>query len=305
MKNLIIVSLIAVITLASCTDSDESKSASPNRSEKPVVHTTNYPLAYFAKRIAGDAIDLNFLPGNADGDPAFWEPTEDDIAKLQAADLILLNGATYEKWIDHVSLPSSTQVDTSTEIAAWFIEIKETGTHSHGAGGDHSHDGTAFTTWLDMGQANEHAKAVQLALADLLPDSKTTLEENAAKLFGDLDQLHEDLKAITAKIGEQPLVASHPVYHYLARDYGLKIESVVWEPETVPNEDGMAELQKILGDHPAKVMIWEGEPATESVAKLKALGIESVVFDPCGNQPDEGDFLSVMRQNLENLTAIQ
>jgi len=27
------------------------------------------------------------------------------------------------------------------------------------------------------------------------------------------------------------------------------------------------------------------------------------VFDPCGNAPDQGDFMSVMRQNVENLKA--
>jgi zinc transport system substrate-binding protein len=51
-------------------------------------------------------------------------------------------------------------------------------------------------------------------------------------------------------------------------------------------------------------MIWEGEPLPESVAKLKEMGIESIVFDPCGNRPDEGDFLSVMKNNVANLRRI-
>jgi hypothetical protein len=32
-------------------------------------------------------------------------------------------------------------------------------------------------------------------------------------------------------------------------------------------------------------------------------GINSLVFDPCGNVPEPGDFLSVVRQNAENLKA--
>ena len=40
-----------------------------------------------------------------------------------------------------------------------------------------------------------------------------------------------------------------------------------------------------------------------SVDKLAASGIKSLVFDPCGNVPDQGDFLSVMKQNVKNLEA--
>ena len=40
----------------------------------------------------------------------------------------------------------------------------------------------------------------------------------------------------------------------------------------------------------------------EGVAGIAAeTGFDSLVFDPCGNAPDQGDFLSVMRQNIENL----
>jgi zinc transport system substrate-binding protein len=51
-------------------------------------------------------------------------------------------------------------------------------------------------------------------------------------------------------------------------------------------------------------MIWEGEPKPESVAKLKAMGIDSIVYDPCGNRPETGDFLTVMKQNVKNLKEI-
>jgi zinc transport system substrate-binding protein len=50
-------------------------------------------------------------------------------------------------------------------------------------------------------------------------------------------------------------------------------------------------------------MIWEGEPAQVSVDGLKALGVNSLVFDPCGNVPERGDFLTIMHQNVENLRS--
>jgi hypothetical protein len=35
--------------------------------------------------------------------------------------------------------------------------------------------------------------------------------------------------------------------------------------------------------------------------KLKSIGVESLVFDPCGNVPAQADFLTVMRANVNNL----
>ncbi|MBU6302640.1 MAG: zinc ABC transporter substrate-binding protein [Verrucomicrobia bacterium] len=270
---------------------------------KPVVQASNYPLAYFAQRIAGERIDVQFLPP-PDGDPAFWEPSDADIGKLQSADRILLNGATYEKWLAHVSLPDSLLWDTSEAFAPRFFTIKDTTTHSHGKEGAHSHAGTAFTTWIDFSQARLQAESVLLGLVRLLPDARKDLEARAATLTTDLDELDREMLSLARAIGDQPLVASHPVYHYLARRYGLKIESVLWEPETVPDEAALQTLRGVLTKHPAKWMIWEGTPAPESVAKLRTLGLGSLVFAPCGNRPETGDWLTVMRQNLGNLRAI-
>ena len=34
---------------------------------------------------------------------------------------------------------------------------------------------------------------------------------------------------------------------------------------------------------------------------MKEYGIGSIVFDPCGNTPAKGDYISVMEQNFHNL----
>jgi zinc transport system substrate-binding protein len=91
------------------------------------------------------------------------------------------------------------------------------------------------------------------------------------------------------------------VYQYFATRYSLNLQSVLWEPEVMPEDDQWNTLQAVLAKHPAKWMIWEGEPMAASVEKLQTLGVQSLVFDPCGNTPEQGDFLSVMQQNIVNL----
>ena len=47
-----------------------------------------------------------------------------------------------------------------------------------------------------------------------------------------------------------------------------------------------------------------GTPIKSAVDVLEAMGIQSVVFDPCGNVPSEGDFLSVMQHNVTNIETV-
>ena len=265
-----------------------------------IVYTVNYPLQYFAQRIAGDHADVIF-PAPADGDPAFWQPSIDIIAAYQQADLILLNGADYAKWINRAALPRRKLVDTSAGFSDHYIHVTAGATHSHGPGGDHSHAGTAFTTWLDFNQAAGQARAIADAMIRERPMWQTDFSRNLAALEADLRAIDQQLQSTVAVKPELPLLASHPVYQYFQRRYGLKLKSVMWEPDEVPDKAQWAALERDLGDHPARWMIWEGEPNPESIQRLRNMGVDSMVFDPAGNRPQDGDFLDVMRQNVKNL----
>ncbi len=270
---------------------------------KPSVAVANYPLKYFVQRLAGDQVKIIY-PVPADEDPAFWKPNDEQIASYQSADLILMNGATYSKWAEKATLPRAKQVDTSASFKSQFIVIANATTHSHGPGGQHSHAGTAFTTWIDFQQAIAQAQAVRDALIKKLPAAKSEIEPRFTTLKTELEALDARLLAAGKKLGNQPLMASHPVYNYFARRYGINLQNVLWEPEEVPTAEQLTELQKLLAAHPAQWMIWEGEPAKESVDKIKALGLQSSVFDPCGNTPESGDWLSVMQANVANLEKV-
>ena len=75
----------------------------------------------------------------------------------------------------------------------------------------------------------------------------------------------------------------------------------MWEPEEFPDTVQWKKLKNSLLTHPANWMIWEAEPNSETVAQLKGLSINSLVYNPLANRPDSGDFISVMQVNLRNL----
>lgn len=265
------------------------------------VYVVNYPLQYFAERIGGPDVRVVF-PATADGDPAFWKPPPEQIAAYQKADLILLNGASYAKWVAHVSLPASRMVDTSASFADQFIPLEDQVTHSHGLAGKHEHGDVAFTTWLDPQQAIAQARAVRDALIRLRPNAAGDFEQRFAGLERELRELDDGLAAAVAAAGSQPLIFSHPVYQYFIRRYGLNGQEVHWEPEQPPSHEQWQELDGLLAQHPARLMVWEGTPDPATVAELEKRGLNSVVFDLCGNVHEEGDYLTVMRENLRRLS---
>jgi zinc transport system substrate-binding protein len=268
--------------------------------DKLVVYTVNYPLQYFAERIGGAHVDVHF-PAPADVDPAFWKPDAHTLADYQRADLILLNGAGYAKWTHTVSLPRLHSVDTSRGFRDQYIKVSATSSHSHGPTGDHSHSGTAFTTWLDPLLAAQQASAIRDAFIKQRPDHSQTFSDNYARLQQDLLDLDKTFQQIVANQPGQPLLASHPVYQYFARRYNLNLRSLVWEADVDPREVDWQALAKLTSEHPARRMLWEAQPRQTIVKRLQGFAVHSVVFQACANKPAKGDYMSVMMDNIAQL----
>lgn len=298
-------SMLILAFTAACAATEEGADVTPASPDQAAlsVYVVNYPLQYLAGRIGGDRIEVSY-PAPAGEDPAYWSPDAETIASYQKADLILLNGATYAKWTERVTLPASKLVDTSASFKDRYIIVEDVMVHSHGPEGEHSHGETAFTTWLDPTLAVEHARAIHDALIKARPNAQPAFEAGFASLEADLLALDERLERAVAGKTDTPLVGSHPVYQYLARRYGLNLRAVHFEPDEPPADDGWHDLEHLLEGHPAKWMLWEDAPIQETADRLRELGIESVVYNPCGNRPEEGDYVSVMQSNVAGVERI-
>jgi zinc transport system substrate-binding protein len=295
--------LLSLLLVGCSGEKGAEPAGDPKGTERPIVYASNYPLQYFAEQISAPIIDVR-LPVPAGGDPAFWKPTSEEILVLQQADLVLLNGASYESWLKNVSLPTSRLVDTSAGLSERLIAENETSTHSHGLDGEHEHSATAFTTWLDPTLAVEQARAIRVAFSSLWPEHAGQFDAQFAELAKQLQALDAEIIAITEASPDRPVVFSHSVYQYLVHRYGLNGRSLHWEPQEMPSEAMWQELTALLGSHPAQWMIWEGEPSPDITARLAELGIQSIVIDPCAGMPDSGDFASVMRSNSTALRKV-
>ena len=275
-------------------------SVAPSSDAKKRVAVVNYPLDYFTRRIAGDHVDISF-PVPPQEDPAFWKPSDQDVETLQRADLILLNGAEYEKWLPGAVLPLTKQVVTSQAFANAYVTNGEVVTHSHGPQGMHSHGQIDFNTWMDPKQAALQAQSIHDELVRLVPAASKDFDTNLDALRRDLDAIDAALLQASAPLGRSPLLASHPVYQYAARRYGWNLRHVHWEPDEQPSEQEWRKFEELHRQHAARIMIWEADPLPAVAQRLRQMGIEPICFDTCANLPAHGDYLATMQSNAARL----
>ncbi len=300
---------LIVLLLAACGESEHAQPGKAGTGSpvaaRPLLVASNYPLFYFAGEIAGESEDAaQIVLPEIEGDPAFWAPSAEQIQLLQSADLVLLNGAGFESWLDWVTLDRDRLLDTSAGLTDKLIELEDMAAHQHGPEGEHSHPGIAFTSWLDPRLAMEQAAAVAAALESLAPDQSERFRNNLAALQSKLSDLDRELEDTFAALGDRPILFSHPVYQYLQRRYGLNGVSLHWEPDAEPSASAWIEFQKILQQHPAAIMLWEEEPLSSTATRLSELGVRSIVFPTASNRPGQGDYFDVFYGVNMNLSLL-
>ena len=266
------------------------------------VYSVNYPLAWAAEQLLGEGAQVHF-PAPQDVDPAFWQPGLETISDYQQADIVLLNGANYARWLQGVSLAENRLVDTSRAFRDQFIPMNSGPLHSHGPEGQHSHGQFAFTLWLDLSIYLRQVDAVAAALQQRHLQESEEIASRQQGIVERITALHAELENLGKGFNGTPIIYSHPVYQYFNRRYGFNGRSLHWEPDQLPSAQDWLELVSLSEHHAASVMLWEAEPLPQTRAKLEALGVVVVVFKPMGNRPAANDFYTVMAANIERLKA--
>ncbi len=301
----VFLTLSATVLLA-CQKADEQDAVAADPSpanENRIVYAVNYPLAWMAQFIGDDAVVVE-LPVPEGVDPAHWSPSPDVVLDYQGADLVLLNGAGYAEWIQFASLSPGKVVDTSRGLEGRFVAGGEV-VHAHGAGGEHEHGNVASHTWLDPTLAMQQASSVAGALSTLLPSREAEFQQRLDALQTELRELDQGLESAFAGWQGVGVLYSHPVYQYLDARYELKGTALPWEPGEDPGAAEWERLGSILAEQPAAVMLWEGEPLPVTAERLRALGVEPVVFETGAVRPTEGDYMTLMNKNLERVVALE
>ena len=97
-KLLFLCLLLVSITFFSCDNAIEERGMT---GEKPLVYTSFFPIYKLTKMVAQDDVVVkSFMPTSATVHS--WEPSAKDIKRLAKADLLIVNGANMERWVDKI-----------------------------------------------------------------------------------------------------------------------------------------------------------------------------------------------------------
>jgi zinc transport system substrate-binding protein len=176
-------------------------------------------------------------------------------------------------------------------------------THSHGSGGYQAHHRTDGHTWVDPKLAVGQASAIRGAMVRAWPEHTTAFDAGHQSLLADLRALDAALQEVTIRLKGTRLIASRPAYGYLAKRYGWAVVNQDLPTDEEPTAAEWAEVSRELSAFAGgvKVMLFVEEPLAGTSAKLAALGVRSVVFDPCEQPSSEGDYIARMQKNIEGL----
>ena len=289
-----------------CTGSPAPTDA-PVRTATPktgpiTVAVSSFPAQYLVERIGGAVVKLdNVLPVGED--PPFWSPSGDVVAGVQQAELIVANGAGFEKWMETATLPADKVVDSAGPVQLIRIQGE---THSHGKGGEHSHAGIDPHTWSDPLAYLQQAEVVHAALVAARPGDKATFDANLSALAKDLQDLDRALADATAPGKGMKLAANHPAFNYLARRYKLSIQSFDFDPEVPPTGVARGEFVDWADgvDKPPH-LLWESAPE-DAVRRAFPAGTLHVNLDPLEQPPDgaDYDYLAQAHKNVVTFKTI-
>lgn len=331
MKNIkkILFLLVGIVLFSGCSKAADTKNAAKEDENKEglKVYASVYPMYDFAKKIAGDKLDVEMLMPQGT-EPHGWEPDTDTIKNLENADMLIYNGAGLEDWTDKV-IDSLSNKNLKVVEASEGVELiksshdHEEEEHDHEAAEEnknheaheeehegHNHGPMDPHVWTSPKNAKIEMENIKNAFCELDKENADYYESNYEKYAKMLDELDAKYSEKLSALPNKTIVVSHEAYGYLCKDYGLNqlgIKGV--NAETEPDAKKMAEIINYVKENKITTIFTE-ELIDPKVSKIIAdeTGCVVKVLSPIEGLSEEQiknkeDYFSIMEENLENLVG--
>lgn len=267
--------------------------------QKPIVASTASMIWDMSRNIGGEHFDYRTIVPIG-GDPHIYEPTPSDAFLVGKADLIFINGLTFEGWINSLIKNSGTNaaVVTVTEGLPSLRSLTY-----EGAADPHA--------WMDASKGEFYLRNIRDALIDLAPQHRADIEKNYKSYSRQLSEMDEYIENEIKKIPEKQriLITSHDAFQYYGRRYGLNLQAI----------QGVSTDAEILTDDVRrvnKVIRESGVPAVfvettvnpkqlNRMAKDNDIVVGGSLFsDSIGDEKSEAPtYLDMLRYNTNTIVA--
>ncbi|UVE94906.1 metal ABC transporter substrate-binding protein [Dietzia sp. B32] len=185
--------------------------------DRVVVATTFTVLADMVRRVGGDRVQVESVttPG---ADVHQYEPTVEDLKRVEGADLVVSNGLGMDDWLlRFIDGTDARHVVTSAGVDPLPVR---SGNYT-GRPNPHA--------WMSPLEGAEYIRTIAAALTDVDPEGDREYHARAADYIGELEEMADRARAAVETVPEdrRVLVTCEGAFSYLARDLGLE-ELYLW-----------------------------------------------------------------------------
>ncbi len=277
-----------------------------NKASKVKVVASFYPIYDFVQKIGGDRVEVSSIipPGV---EPHDWEPTIQQRLEAESSDMIVYNGAGFEKWIEEID--AKFRVDTSEGL-----ELLE----GSSEGGDHQTSASGHTDvnenadphiWLDPILAKYQIEKIRDGLIKIDPANTNYYNGTAKKFIAELDSLDAFIRSELSNCDKTDFIAFHNAFTYFSNRYGLNQHSVYGvSPEGDILPQRLQEIIKLSRELNIDTIYAEDliDPRLANVIATeipngKVLILSSIEGIDEEEQKAGKGYIDKMRQNIENL----
>jgi ABC-type Zn uptake system ZnuABC Zn-binding protein ZnuA len=194
-----------------------SPSASSRSQTDIVILTSTTFLADITRNIAGDRVIVeSLLPAGAD--PHSYQPTPQDVAKIEQSKLLIINGAEYEHFLEAL-----------LENAGGEREIIEASSGLRLRTDAESEHGVDPHLWLDPNNVIIYVENIREGLTHFDPDGSAIYQSNADAYISQLEALDAWINEHVSQIPPERrlLVTNHEALGYFAERYGFTVIGAV------------------------------------------------------------------------------
>lgn len=286
------------------------------------VLCTTFPIHQIARNVAQgrEGVDLHLMLPAGMGCPHDYALTPQDMRKLAAADVLVINGLGLEEFLgapvlaanpDIETIDSSSGIPDLLEYAHAHPEAEED--HDHEAEHDHEdHAPTAVAVknphlFASPRMAARIALNIAAGFSKADPDGAGLYFRNAQTYAARMNTLADEMAALGQTLQNNRIVQPHGVFDYLARDAGLQIIAVLRPHGQEPSAAEMLELVREIRAQQAGAIFTEPQyPAKIGETLARETGLPVALLDPAATGPADAPldyFETIMRKNMEVLGA--
>lgn len=280
-----IAALASVGMLASVAACGSGQSTSEKNGTIEVAASVNQ-WGTVAKALGGDNVNVTSIINSTNVDAHDYEPTTSDIAKLQKAQVIIVNGAGYDAWAVKAAQTANAIIVNAAEVGG-------------------VNDGENPHVWFSADVRKAVAQAITEAYEQADAAKKNDFDKMNDQWTAEENNVESEIAEVKQKTDGLAYAATESVASYLAEDMGLAdatpsgyARATANESEPTPTD--IKQFTDALKAGEIKLLVVNAQEESELTGKITdaAKSVEVPMVELTEQMPEQYDSLTAWMEGL-------